>query len=126
MSTALINPHAMRGSEFQSETKDCTVTALSLLLDVPYAHAHAIMRKVGRGGRKHWADAFLRALPGLSGSHKLARSGSVGKFIAQHPKGRFLVWVRGHAFALIDGQTFDTVETNPACHIFAAYEFPAR
>ena len=86
---------------------DCTLVALSILLDIPYLKAAAIMAKIGRGKGRGWAMKFKRALPSILSGKQVCRSGSVAKFVLTHPKGKFLVWVRGHVFAVVDSVIYD-------------------
>ncbi len=117
---AVMSPSAMPVIANANRSKrDCTVVALTLLLDIPYAEAEQIMTKYGRT-RKGWNRAtrrspsgalrFKEALAGILGGSIVARRGSVGKFVRTHPRGKYLVWVRGHVFAVMHGIVCDVVD----------------
>jgi hypothetical protein len=120
-----------------TETNDCTVGALATAANIPYEQAHNIMektgRRIGRGGTifrgivhaslvgllkytilelpKH--KRVFNAAPGFVGVNGKAIltthfvGPSIKQFIAQHPRGRYIVKIKRHAFALIDGVMFD-------------------
>ncbi len=123
MTSHLFDPVELRPPQFAGERRDCTVFALMHLLDISYPLAHAVMKRAGRTHGRGWAGSFKRALPSILNGRMVARSGTVRKFISQHPTGRFLLWVRGHVFALIDGAIIEPklVETTVGQHVLYAY-----
>lgn len=112
------------------ENKDCTVMAMATAFDLPYQVAHKHLKeKVGRpdnqGVSMH--DAFPRSLPfGMVRTHRFKIDGTknnitLGRFCKQHPEGRFIVLVRGHALAVVDGIVYDH-SRKPRRHVLVAYE----
>jgi len=107
------------------ERNDCTVRALALAAKIPYAEAHSHLkahgRKAGKGvmhkplvaaydkyvGEHHRTSVYKRDLP------------TVAAFITAHPVGTFIVNVRGHVFALIDGLQHDLCPAlaKPRCRV---------
>ena len=107
---------------------DCTVVALSILLEITYLQAVTLMTKYGRLANGKWPKRCLHFRASLSkilNGHMVARHGSVGKFVRTHPQGKFLIWVRGHVFAVVNGIIYD--HTNkPSRHISGAWSVGTR
>ena len=123
-----------------AESKDCVVRALSLAFNKPYLDVHAICAKVGR--RKHQGmrtpaiDAAIGMLTGnmADGLQQTTKYNRVhtdkhprltfAQFAAKYPKGRFVVVMRGHALALIDGVYHDmySAAVGARCRVCAFYE----
>jgi hypothetical protein len=104
------------GDFAKTESNDCTVRAAAVALDMPYYKVHEAFskagRKPGRGVCLDVVDSVLKALKG----DKIRTTGfewfrehrmTLSALIRKHPKGRFVVVKRGHAFALIDGVAHD-------------------
>ena len=47
---------------------------------------------------------------------------TLGQFVADHPVGRFIIGVRGHALALVDGTVLDTASTGALYRVDEAWE----
>lgn len=110
-----------------NETLDCTVRALSVAANVPYARAHALMARAGRKPRKgaqlHQLARAAQCVGGIraalpeSPAVKRYRAGygwspvspypTLAAVLAAHPTGRLLVTGLRHAFAVIDGEVHD-------------------
>lgn len=96
---------------FTHEKNDCTVRAAVVRFTTSYARAHELLASVGRRDRRGVNLLGIKALferMGLEGTRPLFRI-TLNQFIAQHPKGRFYVVVRGHAVGISDGVCIDTV-----------------
>lgn len=115
------------------ESNDCTVRATSLALNKPYKAIHEVFSKHGRKPRKGVTVLTLQAvLMDLVGDNlKIVASdiarperNSLAKFLKTHPKGRFVIVRRGHAFAVIDGVAHDAHESgcSPRCIVKFAYK----
>ncbi len=103
------------------ETKDCTVRATAIALDIPYARAHEQLAALGRKPRQgvtysHCTDKLgLRYRPDLSCC--------IWRTLA--PKlatGRFVVRVAHHVFAVVGGLASEYVK--PGKRIKMVYEVP--
>lgn len=97
---------------FTQEKNDCTVRAAVVRFCTSYARAHEICAEIGRRERhglrpKHLFNLFEKM--GLPYQSPIKRNTTLNQFIAQHPKGRFYVVVRGHAIGIVDGLIIDTV-----------------
>ncbi len=96
------------------ESNDCTVRATSLAVNLPYNVAHKIFKLHGRKDRQGVTLATLIAVlidvtknnMQIVASHAIRRE-TLASFIKTHPKGRYVVIKRGHAFAVIDGVAHD-------------------
>ena len=107
--------------------RDCSVRAISIAADIPYADAQQAFKEAGRedGKGTPWevSCALYERLGFLrhhtrrchyAGRRAVVRYMTVAQFIRAHPKGRFTLHRRGHAFALIDGVVHDwSVGTGP-------------
>jgi hypothetical protein len=112
----------IRPEGFQKETRDCTVRALSLVTNLPYASVHLAFQQAGRKDKHRFCieSSFQKVCKSLNLQAKqIKRSGSVKKLIRQYPAGRILCAIRGHCFALINGVTHDC--NSESCHITGAW-----
>jgi hypothetical protein len=119
---------------FANEENDCTVRALANVMGLPYPLAHKIMtkagREIGKGVRfDTWHEVYTRfglSLLSVHGTTQGARyiahkiksaqvesGGTLAKIMPRLRSGRFVVKVRGHVFAVIDGKILD-YGNNPA------------
>jgi hydrogenase maturation factor len=100
--------------EFSNESNDCTVRATCLAMDKPYKSIHKVFAK---HGRKNGKGVTLATLMGvlldvtknnmqIVASYMVKRQ-TLASFIKTHPKGRYVVVRRGHAFAVVDGVALD-------------------
>lgn len=99
------------------ETRDCTVISFSEVWNAPYEAAHNHMkRQFGRKNRSGpaWVnceDAIKRCpktkMDKLWGYKEEDKIITLGQFLKQYPTGRYWVFVRGHALAVIDGIVYD-------------------
>ncbi len=108
-----------------NESRDCAVLALSNALDVAYCRAHAFLANNGRKPKHgiHVGELITRKR-GIILGHKLQlvkRSGSLAKFLREFPSGRYLITVRHHAFAVVDGMVHDMQRQSPRRHIRKAW-----
>jgi hydrogenase maturation factor len=96
------------------ESNDCTVRATSLAINKPYTEVHGVFAKHGRRTGKGVTLATLIAVlidvtknnMKIVASHTIRRE-TLASFIKTHPKGKYVVIKRGHAFAVIDGVAHD-------------------
>ena len=96
------------------ESNDCTVRATSLAINKPYTEVHGVFAKHGRRTGKGVTLATLIAVlievtknnMQIVSSHVIRRE-NLTSFIKTHPKGKYVVIKRGHAFAVIDGVAHD-------------------
>jgi len=121
------NPRTIAG-----ERNDCTVRALVHAAGISYNEGHAALKQVGRvEGRGTYAHQYriayakygfneISAAVSPTMSYKRA---TVSQFVKQHPRGTYILTVRGHAFAMIDGKQYDlpgvrSCARRPLNHVF--------
>lgn len=122
------------------ERNDCTVRAIAVAGKLPWSYVNDRLIKAGiRRPRKgaslsRAVDHITRFAPGVTARvvlggesgleawyNKRARV-SLNRFLAAHPKGRFVVAYYGHAFAIVDGVVYDNVSIGKSRRIYCAYE----
>ena len=130
------------GAESPSELRDCTVRALANAALMPYEAAHKLLKRFGREDRRgcrastfHEAyEAASLAFVGVYGtsltakfiSHRyslpLIKGLSLQRLLPTISKGRYIVIVTGHAFAVVDGAIVDKGTNNSKKRIVALYK----
>lgn len=102
-----------------NEQLDCTVRAFALVSQISYRDAHVMMAKAGRKEGKRMADfaAFMKTWCGrICNTRYVRRAGdcgiTLGRYVKDHPTGRYLLRVRGHVVAVVDGVALDLGEPN--------------
>ncbi|MCH9712597.1 MAG: hypothetical protein K0U20_08255 [Proteobacteria bacterium] len=108
-----------KDQKFSNETNDCSVVALSIACDISYADAHAALAARGRPARRGaYTHQSIDAAKDLGYTvHELEGDelvnpetgcGYTATTIGQLcKKGRFMVQVHRHIFAVVDGQVQD-------------------
>lgn len=95
---------------FGFERRDCTVRALAVRLTTTYKRAHELCaeagRQVGRGMRLSEMRPMLEKL-GLYVQAPIKKQ-TLGRFVKEHPRGRYFVVILGHAMGLNNGVIQDT------------------
>jgi hypothetical protein len=117
----------LRDTRFKWENNDCVVRALAIAADIDYSLAHkwakqCLQREDGKGVYGTIPKMNLLAQNNLTILSKSIKSAgkminkdytqkpvqyTVGTFPRKFNKGRFLVIVRGHALAVVDGVVYD-------------------
>lgn len=138
---------ASKGVErFDNEENDCTVRALANAYGMPYKLAHRIMAKQGRKPKAglHPTEthaALIRLgfeLEGVYGTTKKARF--LAKLLSRQPKagttlgtllsriglGRYVVTIRGHALAIVDGEVLDYGNNLANSSVATVYRLPEQ
>lgn len=94
---------------FAWENRDCAVVSLSNACGMPYEQAHALLKAHGREDLKATYGKTISAALGVryQSMSRGARRPTAARFIRENPKGRFIVFVTGHFFALVDGVHVD-------------------
>lgn len=100
------------------EKADCTVKCLAILANIEYGLAHAYLKKAGRphGKGPSWEQFWdvwesvgymVTKVWHRATSAEGLTPKTVGK---KFPKGRYILAMRGHVAALVDGQVIDWSE----------------
>ena len=133
-----LNP---RPEAFANESNDCAVRAMTLATGRPYAEVHAAMKKYGRPDRRgtswetiKWAArnligsdveiAYVEPNYQLIGNPWNRRWNAAGRptlarFTAEHRRGAYVVIIKGHALALVDGVQLDMAPNGSRCKVQA-------
>lgn len=118
MSNTFITDAGRSASSHPNEKLDCTIRAFATALNISYDDAHAVLKASGRKDRHRFKScgAYTKHI-----GKSCKRSGSVGRFLRDNPLGRFIVQVRGHVFAVIDGIPHDKIQVSERWHVSGAW-----
>lgn len=107
----LLKTDAGRAESGLAEKLDCTVRVMAVLSGRPYLEAHSACKAFGRkNGHRFAVQNHLTGLAarlGFTIARCGTRSGTVRRFIADHPTGCYLLRIRGHVFVVADGSIVD-------------------
>ena len=94
-----------------NEKNDCVVRALSVAGGLEYSVAHRMMAVAGREPRHSTSvPASIRMLETFFPHAQRVFVGgkaTMAQFAAAYPDGRWMVYTRNHAVALVDGVVYD-------------------
>lgn len=99
-----------------NEHGDCSVIAVALTCRVDYDLAHVAMRAAGRKPRRGaFHEQIRKAVKSLGKEpqkYLIIRKPNGSKYTPKtigkaYPQGRYLVYTRGHVFALVNGEVQD-------------------
>lgn len=125
------------------DRNDCVIRALANVGKMPYVQARERLMSAGRKvnrGTTHQQYAKLYAECGgkltlfsrkgkrladfIEGVHSVNPKGiTVGKLLPKLTKGSYIVWVRRHVFAVVDGRVIDTGGGSADTHVIGLYTF---
>lgn len=103
-----------------NERADCSVRALAICLATSYDDAHRRLAEVGRkqGRGIHWAKIAsqlgFEIVPELSCM-------TIERLCATATAGRFVIRIRHHCLALVDGVVIDAMNIPPRTRVLMAY-----
>jgi hypothetical protein len=104
-----------------AERADCTVRATAAALGIKYDEAHAKLAALGRKDRarfkwlKHAASLGFETRPDLSCQ-------TVEKALKEMQRGRFIVRVSCHVFAVVNGTVLDMFPPKPKAQVKMVYQ----
>lgn len=112
------------------ETNNCTVIAFSTAFRIPYQTTYRIAEQAGR---KHndgfWIHRIIREAKQkleLSYDYIIPQKGkTIYSFLKDNPQGRYIITIRNHALAVINGKIHDTIEVPPKSRIVSIYKIKA-
>lgn len=103
-----------RDSLSLNEDKDCAVRAVTVVSNLPYTYVHKVFEQCGRKHRDGtYFETTLKVLQKLNICIETAKTEAKTIRSLKHElpeKGRFLVRVRGHILAAVDGEIIDWTE----------------
>ena len=115
---------------YHFETDDCAVRSLAVVCGVEYRKAHNLLKRWGRRNGKPFAlCAFLCRRNVLNTENEwmpfgIRRGIRVNDFLQLYPQGSYIVYVRAHVFAVIDGVLYDEARELAGNQIiFSAFKF---
>jgi hypothetical protein len=111
-----------RTDEHKHERLDCTVRAVSAACSLEYGIAYTLLKTFGRKDRHKISFVAFMACHARLGEygHRLIYSAeglTVNQFLKLYKSGRFIVRIRGHVFAVVDGCVYDRIPVGAKSHI---------
>lgn len=103
------------------EKNDCTVYAVAAAWGWPYEVAHAAMKGCGRKNKQRFAFKTAAAKLGFELRPDLSCR-TLEKIMPEMSKGRFVVRVSRHVFAVVDGRILDTRTTKMKSRVLMVYQ----
>lgn len=114
---------------FAWERRDCAVVSLSAACAIPYDKAHALLKQHGREDLKATYGKTISEALGLryQSMSRGVRRPTAARFIRENPQGRFIVFVTGHFFALVDGVHVDAHASlyRPRARLWGYWQIPS-
>lgn len=96
------------------DVNSCTVVTLAIVTGRSYQDCNKYLYKYGRRLRTGMFEKeIISALEGMKtfkvvrGQYSNNNRITLNQFVKRHPKGKYFVCHRGHAFAVVDGVVFD-------------------
>jgi hypothetical protein len=109
--------------KMQSKEKaDCSVLAAQFALNLSYERAYGLLELAGRKPRQGVYGPTFEKL-GLQQRPDLSCM-TVGRAMESMQSGRFVVFVSGHFFAVVDGRMFNNQFTKFESRVRMVYEVP--
>jgi hypothetical protein len=119
----------------EKEVRACTVHALSIVAQIPWGEAQALLRAAGRQANKGFnidgaarngkvaGYTFTNVMPMNEAGWPVPQT--LARFVRLHPRGRYYVTTgarrRAHAFAIVDGKLHDWLRTAKLARINRAW-----
>ena len=96
------------------DDNNCTVVTLAIVTGRSYQDCHKYLSKYGRRLRrgmlsKEISEALeaMKTFRVVKGEYGNNNRITLNKFLKKHPKGKYYLCHRGHAFAVVDGVVYD-------------------
>lgn len=114
----VIDPETFIEDIDNDDNNYCTVIALAVVTGASFMDCQKYLSKFGRKKRKGLTTHNLENALSKStkfrfrkGSYSFSNRISLNQFIKKHPKGKYYIVSRGHAYAVIDGVIYDYKES---------------
>ena len=137
----VITDGGKKASGFSQESKDCTVRALSICCAVSYEEAHAALASEGRRtARPCTTSVLLRAVNKFKHAEPLTvprelkniylpdgfyvqrwLGCNIKTFVQNLGPGRYLISIKKHVFAVIDGVIYDSFKQHAGARVQGAW-----
>jgi len=108
-----------------ADANNCTVIALAIAAEIPYALADSIAAQAGRKRRRGVSMtkvALTAQKLGIVCRYK-THQGSIKTFLKRKLKGRYICYIRRHVFAVINGTIHDSKGLPPYSLVKSYLEF---
>jgi len=114
------------GGRHENEYRDCVVRAFAIATMVPYDYWHAKLAAYGRQRRRGTMRSVFKSLIDNEwGWRHVERPGcTLKRFVEHHTRGRYLVRIRGHMLAVIDGRVHDIIHSAPGSRVIEYWVVP--
>ena len=108
----------LKDGRIPTESKDCSVIALSYAFNIDYSNAHDICKKAGRKNNRPFSLFKVfgfhkmtngRIINGKTVIYNFRPKMTVGRFRNTYNKGTYIIRVAGHIFTIIDGVIFNNL-----------------
>ena len=129
-------------TEFVNEHNDCSVRALANCTGISYSESHEIHKSNGRKNRQgtNWmplmnsyqkahldikgiyGSSYISSLAARTTEIKKSAGMTVKSFLKNHPKGKYVVIIARHAFAVVDGGIIDGQLVNANSRVAIVWE----
>lgn len=113
--------------EYLGERNDCSVRSFSIAVGISYEKSHALFQFHGRQyGRRTHGSITTRVIMSMTPGAYWARCWpnlTVSRFVGLHANGRYILHVRGHSIALVDGVVFDW-SAHPHRRVLSFWKLP--
>lgn len=117
----------VKRSTIQStENNDCVVRAISNVTNCDYDKAHGLVakhynRRNNRGTStiaiiNHSVDLFNDLGFNYEEVNQVYAKSTINQFVRRNPRGRFLILVRSHALAIVNGVVYDNADRTSGRH----------
>ena len=116
---------------YRKDRANCTVIALANATGLSYDQADMIAEAAGRQRNRGWFVTRILKAGGFPftvtwhGRYQVdgtkRRLNTLAYFVSQHPRGRYILCTRRHAFALVDGIVLDTAIVGPRSIVTESY-----
>lgn len=122
---------AQLADRFETEGRDCTVHALAFATGLAYSEAHNLLAAAGReNGKGFHTEVIMGRLSVLTQRRWFATVAlcwsrgytTVNQFCKLHPTGTYVLRIKGHAFAVVNGRAIDTHERSARSRVLGAWE----
>ena len=108
---------------FDKERSDCSVRATAAAMGITYAEAHAKLAALGRKPRAGFVFRGKRVEPLGFVLRGDLTAPTFAKTLPNLAKGRFVVRVRRHVFAVVDSKVFDHAAPGAGKRVEMVYEY---
>jgi len=127
------------------ESNDCAVRALASAAALSYKRAHALLSAAGRREKGYSTISTVATAYKAAGGRCVAVYGktrtasiwrslyskaplqkgiTVGRLLRQLTKGKYVIVVREHAFAVVDGTVYDGGTVQASKYVCCVFSFP--